>query len=121
MTPDPTNYTFGKPNTIKGIDVGGSSSKSKDTRPRGMPRGCRHAFRSGRATDGIGSARQRFALLPIAIDLARCRGWCCASQAKVRYGGRANLAELAPRHIPDRLTRNQDDGAVVLALPAGTG
>jgi hypothetical protein len=95
-----------------------TSSRSECKPKLGMLRGCRLVSRSERAGGGTGSARRRFVPLPTAIGLVRCRVRCCASQEKGQCGGHADLGGLPRRHSPCRPMRNQDDGAVLPALPA---
>jgi hypothetical protein len=86
-----------------------------------MPRECGPAFRSALAVAGTDSTRRRSVRPPSATAPVRCHVRCCASRAKARCGGHADLAGLTPRHSHGHLTRNQDDAVGVPALPASLG
>jgi hypothetical protein len=86
-----------------------------------MPRECPPAFHSERAAAGTDSTKRTSAPRPSAIAPVSCHARCCASRAEEGCRGCANLAGLIPRHNRGRRARNQDDGAVVPALPASLG
>jgi len=62
-----------------------------------------------------------FDLPPTAIGPTRCRAQCFASPDRTRCGVRADPDGLPQRHKHDRLTRNEDDSADDLVLPAKMG
>ena len=97
-----------------------SSRGERKPRPE-TPHGCRPAFHSEHAGAGIDSSRRRSVQRPTAIGPVRYRARCCASLAKARCAGRANLGGLPPHHNLGLLTRNQGDGAEILACPVRMG
>ena len=94
------------------------SSKGERRPKPETPHVCRPVSHSELAGGETGSTKQMSAPLPSAIAPVRCHARCCASQEKGGCVGHVDLGGSSPRHNRGRLTRNQDDGAVVLALPA---
>jgi hypothetical protein len=85
-----------------------------------MRRGCRPACHSGRANDGIDSARRTFARRPTATAPNRCRASCGASPALAECDAPASRAGWPPRHSRGRRARRPAASAVGHVRLAGT-
>jgi hypothetical protein len=98
-----------------------NASRSGHTPGTRIPHECPPAFRGTSTVAGTGSAKRRSVRPPIAIAPVRFHVRCCASRAKARRAGHADLGGLTPPHNHGRPIGSQDDCAVVLALLASLG